>query len=235
MRRGADYFGLALDEPRTAMTAALANWLSRSSDAEMAKVMKVRGALLERAHERAREHVDGVGRWLVAWQRYDGVVWTHLEPSTLTVAQRRRILVPSGLYGLHRGDDSIEDYRLTLNVALPGLGNVANYWRPHVTAALAATRGPLISLLPAEHLGAIDRSHPSLHRRLTHITFVAADGAKAAGHDAKAVKGVLARQLLLNGLDGLPTFSWRGWVAQRRDESWTIRAPSRRHIGGTLT
>jgi hypothetical protein len=32
-----------------------------------------------------------------------------------------------------------------------------------------------------------------------------------AGHEAKAVKGILARQLLDQGLGALDTFDWQGW------------------------
>ena len=55
-------------------------------------------------------------------------------------ATRVRILVPSALYGVTTAEDQIVDYRLTMHAALPGLGNLARYWRQPLTEALRALR-----------------------------------------------------------------------------------------------
>ena len=227
---GADYFSEFLTEPRAVLNKALGKWLRTASDSEISKVFKVRGPLLERAIHVANAHAAGKGLFLPAWQRYEGVVWSHLDPQTLSAAQRRRILIPSGLYGINRGDDLIEDYRLTMNVSLPGLGNVAAYWRDSVTAAIESTKGPIVSLLPNEHLSVVNSLTPRLETRFIHVSFVAANGVKAAGHDAKAVKGVVARAIIERGVEALEGFNWFGWSARLNERGWTVTAPKQRSV-----
>ena len=222
-------FDDVLAGPRHEVTTGLRTLL-KSGATQCSKVMKVRGPLLERALLAARAHVAGGGDVLPAWQRYEGVVWSHLDPATLTAAQRRRILVPSGLYGITAATDEIEDYRLTMNVSLPVLGNVATFWRPHLTEVLRATKGPVVSLLPNEHAAAFDFADTALAKRVTHIDFVQNKGGRAAGHDAKAVKGIVARVLLEGGIDALEGFSWRGWEATTNEGHWEIVAPFKRQV-----
>jgi len=117
--------------------------------------LKVRGPLLERALEASREVVEGRAGLLAGWRRYCGVVWSHLEPQSLSPAQRRRILVPSGLYGLTTAEDAVADYRLKMNASLPAVGNVAAFWKEHLTAVLIQDlKGVgVVNLLPREHEG----------------------------------------------------------------------------------
>jgi len=193
--------------------------------------MKVRGALLERAMMTATAHCAGEGAFLPAWQRYEGVVWKHLDPATLAAPMRQRILVPSGLYGITTATDEIEDYRLTMNVALAPLGTVATFWRPFITEVIRSTRGPIVSFLPNEHLASIDLENEPLRRRITHVAFVQPGSAKAVGHDAKAVKGVLARAVLEGGIAALEGFTWAGWTSSFVDGAWRVVAPRTRQLG----
>jgi uncharacterized protein len=143
---------------------------------------------------------------LPAWRRFTGVVWQHLDPATLAPAARRRVVVVSALMGLVRGDDPVPDHRLKLSLSLPPLGRLDRWWRPVLTAALR------------DHVRRRARSAAG-------PTPGAADGRGAAGHAAKAVKGVAARTLLEAGdLDG---FEWQGWRAERVDPATVaVRAPS---------
>jgi len=75
--------------------AALASLLERGDSRTIEKTLRVHGALLERAIEATHAIVERREQFLAAWQRYSGVVWTHLDPHTLSVEQRRRILVPA--------------------------------------------------------------------------------------------------------------------------------------------
>ncbi len=179
-----------------------------------------RGDVLDRAWRAARDLVDGTAPVRPAYERYCGVVWTHLEPSSLTLAQRQRLLVPSGLYGVTSAQDPIGDYRLKMGVYLASLGRLDVFWRDPVSAAVAeTTRGAIVvNLLPREHERAIDASVLGAASRVIDVVFATPDGARAAGHAAKAVKGVLARRLLENGLAALEGFAWRGWEAERRGD-----------------
>jgi len=125
-----------LEAPRREVVAALASLLERGDSRTIEKTLRVHGALLERAIEATHGHRRAQEQFLAAWQRYSGVVWTHLDPHTLSVEQRRRILVPSGLLGVTTAQDPVCDYRLKMNVSLFPLGGLATFWRPRITPAL---------------------------------------------------------------------------------------------------
>jgi uncharacterized protein len=158
------------------------------------KLLGVRGEHLLRAQS-ANAGLIGAPT-LPAWQRYTGVVWDHLEPSTLSAEARKRIVVVSGLLGLVRGDDPVPDYRLKMGANLRPLGKLSTWWRADVTSALRATvrKRLLIDLLPQEHRAALDLSGCDG----VSLTLVDRSG-KPGGHFAKAAKGELARAILLDG------------------------------------
>jgi cytoplasmic iron level regulating protein YaaA (DUF328/UPF0246 family) len=216
-----DAFAEPLAAARAQVLEALAG-VVRSHD-DFARVSKVRGELLARAHDATVELLEGTAPLLPAWRRYEGVVWAHLDPSTLTEPQRRHLLIPSALYGLNGGLDRIADYRLTFKVALAPLGGLARFWRDPVSATLDATRGTLVNLLPKEHEAVLDRG--ALGSRLLDVRFVTHDGGSVVGHDAKAVKGVVARTLATEGLEALDGLVWRGWRASATDKGFNVRAP----------
>ncbi len=148
---------------------------------------------------------------LPAWQRYTGVVWDHLDPVSLDAAQRRRIVVVSGLLGLVRGDDPVPDYRLKMGANVPPLGKLSTWWRDELSDtinryAVGRTDGSpriLVDLLPKEH-----RAAWTPDRRVTGVSveFVDPTG-KPGGHFAKAAKGELAAAILRGGVDVLDR--WR--------------------------
>jgi cytoplasmic iron level regulating protein YaaA (DUF328/UPF0246 family) len=188
-------------------------------------VLKARGPLLERALASLALIVNESAPTLPAWQRYSGVVWSHLDPANLSDAQRRRVLIPSGLYGLSCGTDEIADYRLTMKVALAGLGNVTTFWRPLVTQALRdLSNATFVDLLPKEHAAAIGPEE-ELSARIVSVSFLRHGGEGVAGHDAKAAKGVLARRILLEGIDAVDGFRWKGWRGRAHHGHLEVRAP----------
>ena len=217
---------LELNQPRRAVTTALRTLATSGDDEALTRILRVRGPLLERAHHALDAHVRGTGLVLPAWQRYEGVVWSHLDPGTLTPGQRARLLIPSALYGVHAGDDEIEDYRLTFKIALAPLGGLATFWRPFLTSALRAMPGTFVNLLPREHEAAIEIEALRDEGRLHTVRFTQANGYGAAGHDAKAVKGVVARVLLRQGLAALEGFTWEGWTSMCDEGEWRIVAPA---------
>ena len=171
------------------------------------KLLGVRGDHLARA---LSSNCSLVGApVLPAWQRYTGVVWDHLDPATLPVAARRRIVVVSGLLGLVRGDDPVPDYRLKMGANLPPLGKLSTWWRDDLSAELdrAARRSVVVDLLPQEHRAAWSpgSSGPGTVEGVT-VSLVDPTG-KPGGHFAKAAKGTLAREILLHGLEALDTWS----------------------------
>lgn len=206
-------FDTELEAPRREVLAALGDLLDAGHASDIEKTLRVHGALLERAIASSRALTEQRARLLPAWRRYSGVVWGHLDPATLSGTQRRRILVPSGLYGLTSAQDPIGDYRMKMNVVLAPLGGLATYWRPRVTPVLIShvAGSVVVNLLPSEHATALDLTQLSSSCHLVTVRFVVEGEEVVAGHEAKAVKGILARQLLDQGLGALDAFDWHGW------------------------
>ena len=215
---GRDEFAAALREPRGVVRAAAR---ATSADlSEWARVIGARGPLLAR-------YGGGVadGPTAPAWWRYDGVVWRHLDPATLDDAARGRILVPSALYGVTTSRDAIVDYRLTFSGSLDGVGRLDAFWRPLLAETVSAWCGrrTVVDLLALEQRRALDLTSSDVSVLI--VEFLAPDGRRAAGHAAKAVKGVVARSLVTDGLTGIEDFRWRGWRARRSSDGVEIRAP----------
>ncbi len=217
-----------LAAPRQAVATAVRRLLDEGDNATWARVFKARGDLLERAVSAWRTTLAGEAPVLPAWRRYTGVVWGGLDPGSLSLAQRRRLLVPSAFYGITTAEDPVVDYRLTFLVSLTGPGPLARYWQPMLTEALAARVGrrPVVDLLPAEHAGAIDWVRLGGRARICRVRFLAVDGQRAAGHAAKAAKGALARLVVDEGADAIASFGWEGWRAFADGDSWVVVAPS---------
>jgi uncharacterized protein len=213
---------------REHVRAALGTFLQTASLRQLETVLNARGPLLARAIEASEQLVAGNAPLTPAWRRYQGVVWSHLDPGTLTPGVRRRILVPSGFYGLVSSEDAVADYRLRMNVGLRPLGGLATFWRPHVTRVLAThlVNVPLVNLLPQEHAASIDLGTLAERRRIINVHFVAKNEQRAVGHDAKAVKGVLTRRLLTEGLGSIDQMTWQGWTVRRERDELFVRAPT---------
>jgi cytoplasmic iron level regulating protein YaaA (DUF328/UPF0246 family) len=227
--RGADSFADELGVPRDLVLVELERLLRSRSPGAWTGVFGVRGQLLERAVAATTALVEGTAPVLPAWRRYSGVVWAGLEPHSLTPADRRRILVPSGLYGMTTAADPVADYRLKMLVSLGRIGRLSSFWRPTVTGALARrARGRVVvDLLPAEHAHAFDLAGLDRTTRVVRVRFVDADGRRAVGHEAKSVKGRLARVVLECGLDAAAGFTFEGWRVGVAGDQVTVVAPSR--------
>ena len=182
----------ALADQRAEVVAALA-----CADGGNEKLLGLTKERLLDAQDANRELLGAPS--LPAWRRYTGVVWEHLDPATLSPAQRRQLIVPSGLMGLVRGDDPVPPYRLRMGVRLEPLGVLSKWWRPAVSAAIerrARGRG-VVDLLPKEHRAGWTPA-PTTHG--LHVELIERTG-KPGGHFAKAAKGRLARAILLDGID----------------------------------
>ncbi|HEX7133464.1 MAG TPA: peroxide stress protein YaaA [Iamia sp.] len=139
-----------------------------------------------------------------ALDRYTGVLYRELDAASLPSAARRRLtgttLIASGLWGLVGPQDPIPDYRLKMGATVPGLGRMATYWRPRLTAALQdRLAGRVVwDLLPNEHAAAWDPARIDVARRIT-VRFVTAQDTTVS-HWNKLLKGSLVRHLVTTGL-----------------------------------
>ena len=206
---GSGSFGSALKGPRSEVVAALT--AAKGGDA---KLLGVSGKHLARAQESNRE-LEGA-LTLPACERYTGVVWGHLSPSTLSAKARTRaaesVVVVSGLLGLVGFDDPVPDYRVKMGASLKPMGKLSTWWREPLSSVLnewAAGR-VVIDLLPNEHRAAWI-PNDGLREHVV-VTFVEKSG-KVAGHDAKAAKGLLARHLLASSGD--PMTALASWTHPR--------------------
>ena len=170
---------------------------------------------------------------LPAGSRYTGVVWSHLEVSSLSARERRRaggIVVVSALGGLFAFDDPVPDYKLAIGARLGAMGPLARFWRAAATDALAGVSAgrPVFDLLADEHRRAVDLA--ALPAGATvRVEFRAATGTRAAGHRAKAAKGCFVRHLLEAadpGVGAAEGFSWEGWRSElHAPDLVVVRAP----------
>jgi uncharacterized protein len=234
LRSSIGTFDVALGDDRRVVIESLIDAVNGSNVRRREIMLNARGPLLERAVETTRQLADERVPRLAAWQRYSGVVWSHLGPETLTAQQRRRVLIPSSLYGVTTAEDRIADFRLKMNVGVAPLGTMATFWKPRVTPVVAAhlKRATIVNLLPLEHEAALDMGELSRTRRVIRVQFI--DGV-GGGHDAKAVKGVLARTLLVEGLNVLSTFEWQGWRSISLGGEFQVISPEFRAAEGWVT
>ena len=225
--KGRNSFGRLLGEARAQVIDGLSHELRSRRGVTLERLLNARGGLLEQAKLATIELCEGNALQLPAWQRFTGVVWDHLDPASLENTQLDRVLIPTGPYGLSRGTDSIADFRLGMSLSLGSLGVLSRFWNPFVTRAIAtaAKGGLVVDLLPAEHGAAVDFESLAGSVDLLRVRFLAADGGKAAGHGAKAVKGILARRLLEQGTERLGSFRWEGWRASRLGADLEVVAP----------
>jgi cytoplasmic iron level regulating protein YaaA (DUF328/UPF0246 family) len=218
-----------LADARTAVASALTKAMD---DADVAaRITGIKGAAHVRAVAANRSVRDGPV--MPASQRYQGVVWDHLEPTALsTTAQRRArtsVLITSALHGIAGWDEPIPDYKLKMSTRLAPLGSLAGFWRQPVTAVLAGLAAEVdlvVDLLPLDHAKVV--AFDELPAPTVHVVFTTRSG-RAIGHGAKAAKGRFARHLLEVGGDprrAATSFDWDGWRTASNPSGPTIEVQS---------
>ncbi len=109
----------------------------------------------------------------------------------------------SGLYGLLRPLDLMQEYRLEMGSRWSpnGKDNLYAYWGTALADHLAAeSDGPIVNLASQEYFKAVD--HPSLKGKFIHIHFKEqrGDTFKMIGTYAKTARGRMARFLVQDGI-----------------------------------
>ena len=225
---GPDSFAEEFTAPRAAVVAELAKILSHRARSRRCLVLGVRGPLLERAEAAtAAWSGNGTGASGVASLLGGGLGRTR-ACDTLAV---RPASDPGALGSLR--DDDRGGPRRRLPASADGFPRPPRpplpFWRPTVTPALArrARHRLLIDLLPAEHAHAVDLAGLDASTRVVRVRFRTADGGRAVGHEAKTVKGRLARALVDGGLDAVRAFESDGWRARLEGDVVTVAAARR--------
>jgi len=104
-------------------------------------------------------------------------------------------LIASALWGVLRPADRIPYYRFSAKARLDGIGALAAFWRPALTAALPDKEGTLVVDMRS---GAYAAAWKPRQATLVHVrAFTEVKGKrKPVSHMAKAVRGEVARALL---------------------------------------
>lgn len=135
-----------------------------------------------------------------AAQIYSGVLYERLDLAGLPAAPRRRaqhqVLIASALWGFVQPGDRIPYYRFSAKARLKGIGPPAAWWRDALAEAMPDNPGDLIVDMRSGPYAAAWK--PKRATLLSVRAFTEQDGKrKAVSHMAKAVRGDVARALLL--------------------------------------
>ena len=134
---------------------------------------------------------------------YSGVLYEALGYRGMTAAQQRAadsaVVVVSALWGAVGFADRIPAYRLSMSVALPGLGKLAPWWKPRLAGPLGErAAGQLVVDCRSSTYAAAFAPDPA--RTVSVNVFQVRDGVrKVVSHFAKHTRGELARHLLVRG------------------------------------
>lgn len=135
---------------------------------------------------------------------YTGVLYDALDVTTMTGVQRRRldqrVVIASALFGFLRPNDLIPAYRLSGDVSLPKVGNLAKYWRGLLSAALDELPGVILDLRSGTYVALGPIPAAAAGRAVTgRILLERGRKRSVVSHHNKATKGHLVRALMQSG------------------------------------
>ncbi len=127
---------------------------------------------------------------------YSGVLYDRLRLPELPAKARRRVLIASALWGVVGPEDRIPYYRFSAKARLTRIGPPAAFWREALAAALPDEPGGLIVDMRS---GAYVAAWKPKRATLLAVRAFSEQGGKrkAVSHMAKAVRGDVARALLV--------------------------------------
>lgn len=202
----------------------LLSFLRSLSDSEMAKVWKVKGALLSSSlSSLSMLSLEDIGSPAIF--SYDGIQYTYMSPSSFTDSMleyaEKNLRIISGLYGLLRPLDGVETYRLEMEspISIPGYGDLYSYWGGKIASSLMEDERLLVNLASAEYSKAV---LPYLPSTVNVVTPVFLDWEKgryvSKGVYAKMERGEMVRFLAETGaetVEEIMKFSSRGYEFSR--------------------
>lgn len=202
----------------------LLSFLRSLSDSEMAKVWKVKGALLSSSlSSLSMLSLEDIGSPAIF--SYDGIQYTYMSPSSFTDSMleyaEKNLRIISGLYGLLRPLDGVGTYRLEMEspISIPGYGDLYSYWGGKIASSLMEDDRLLVNLASAEYSKAV---LPYLPSTVTVVTPVFLDWEKgryvSKGVYAKMERGEMVRFLAETGaetVEDIKKFSSRGYEFSR--------------------
>ena len=193
---GALAFAAELSERREKLLDAL----ERLGGRPIGPATKALGISAGQAGEVAIDAALRVAPAAAAADVYSGVLYERLDLAGLPAAARRRagerVLISSALWGFVRPEDRIPYYRFSAKARLPKIGPPPAWWRQALAAAMPDEAGSLIvDMRSAAYAAAWKPKQATL---LSVRAFTEQGGKrKTVSHMAKAVRGEVARTLLL--------------------------------------
>lgn len=164
-----------LNPERRELIDTLQDVIDGSDEDELSDLFGLEGPDLANAIEVNREIYDAP--LMSALDRYSpGIMYAAMDFANLPTGAQRRLLengvIFSGMFGLLRPDDLIPNYQLGMGVEVPGLGPVADYWRPHISRILNQNLEDrwIWDLLSEERRAAWDDEHT--YEARVEVTFV---------------------------------------------------------------
>jgi cytoplasmic iron level regulating protein YaaA (DUF328/UPF0246 family) len=187
-------FGAELGERRTRLLDAL----ERLATVSTARALKQLEISKGQAGEIAVDAALRAAPAAPAAEVYTGVLYDHLRLPELPSKARRQVLIASALWGVLRPEDRIPYYRFSAKARLARIGPLAAWWRQALAEAMPDEPGGLvIDMRSAAYAAAWKPRQATL---LSVRAFSASGGKrKPISHMAKAVRGDVARALLLAG------------------------------------
>ena len=176
--------------------AALLDALERLTKVSTKRAVTMLGISKGQAGEVAIDAALRSAPAATATEIYTGVLYERLGLASLPVRARRRVLIASALWGMVRPDDHIPYYRFSSKARLKKIGPPASFWREPLAAAMPDEPGELVVDMRS---GAYAAAWKPKQATLLAVRAFSEDGGKrkAVSHMAKAVRGDVARALLL--------------------------------------
>jgi cytoplasmic iron level regulating protein YaaA (DUF328/UPF0246 family) len=230
-RRASDTFNYfsSLNPERRVVIGALHQAIENGDDESLSKLFGVQGDNLQEAIEANLALLDSPR--MAAMERYGpGVMYGAIDFANLPTGAQRRLLengiIISGLYGLLRPDDLIQDYKLRIDASLPEIGKLSRYWRGLISPVLDQVLNDRFvwNLLPTAHQDAWKDGQT--YRGLAEVKFFEEkDGnRKSVTHQVKTLRGALVRFIVQESADSLDLLeeagSIRGFDFDAEASSW---------------
>lgn len=130
---------------------------------------------------------------------YTGVLYQHLDLASLSPAAHRRaaerVLIASALWGVVRLEDRIPSYRLNMGAKLPRIKSLAAFWKPALARALPPSE-LIVDMRSGAYAAAWTPTEGTIVKVRVYVE--SGGGRKPVTHMAKAVRGEVARRLVVS-------------------------------------
>jgi hypothetical protein len=220
----------------------LAGKISKMTPQQLAELMSISDKLAAETHEKFSLWGKKGQLKAPALFGFTGLIFKHIDAGSLNKNQlafaQKNVRILSGLYGLLKPFDLIEEYRLEMGYQLTvgDFSNLAQFWKEPLTAELNkafASGEPILSVASQEYMKALDI------KKLDHPVIMPAfkekrpDGSfKNAVVHAKKARGAIIRYAIENRAKkpkDLMGFSAMGWKAAKQppeNGSWLFTRPA---------